>query len=104
MKVIGEVAAKLNEEGEAENKDYLGGSIVMLSQREMVILRQLQDAANGHKWHFVGIPASHITDDVEMDNLFWLVRQFIEAKFAINEFKGAIERLDGIMMKAEASE
>lgn len=102
MKVIGEVAAKFNKEGQVEDRDYLGGSIVMLNQREMSVLQQLQEAAEGYKWRFTGIPQS--PDDIKMDDLFWLVRCFTETKFAINEFKGAIDRLDDILMNGGASE
>lgn len=102
MKVIGDVTPKFDEEGNTVNVNYVGGCIIMLTSREASIFRDLQKAAKSEKWRFPFPDERTKPDDIKMDTLFWLVRQFTEAKFAINEFKGTIERLDDILMKAEA--
>jgi hypothetical protein len=67
----------------------------------MHIVRLLQEASKGHNYHFK-FPVEHSKpNDIEMDNLFWLVLQFAEVKFAVNEFKSAIDKLDDILMKSE---
>ena len=104
MKTIGDVAAKFDDEGKATNADYLGGCIVMLTRREADILYKLQEAAKGDQWHFSSSDVHVRPDDIIMDNLFWLVLQFAEAKFSVNEFKKAIETLDALLMKPAAGE
>lgn len=102
MQIIGDITPKFDEEGNTTNVNYVGGCIIMLTSREASIFRDLQKAAKGEKWQFPFPDERTKPDDAEMDTLFWLVRQFAEAKFAINDFKEAINRLDDMLMKSKA--
>ncbi len=98
MRVIGTVEpekshqlAEISQDGE-----YLGGSVVLLSPYEMKAIKMLQDACKGLKddYHLMewGKPENAMIDD-----LFMLVYRFAETKFAINDFKDKIERLENVL-------
>jgi len=99
MKVIGKIPAKFTDAGEVENADYVDGSIVMLSHAEVITIKQLQDAYNGDTFNWR--VARGEFDNIEMSDAFRLVSKFASAKFAINEFRETIDRLDEILMKED---
>jgi len=100
VKTIGEVTPVFADgSGHVEDTIYLGGSIVMLSRSEVKVLRMLQDACEGDTFNWSLMDNRNNPDNIEMSNTFRLVYEFSIAKFAINEFKGTVDRLDDILMK-----
>jgi len=97
MKIIGTIPAKFTDAGEIENTDYLDGSVVMLSRAEVVMIDRLQEACSGDVFNWRNAHGDF--DDIEMSNIFRLVYEFANAKFAVNEFREAIDRLDDLLMK-----
>jgi hypothetical protein len=99
MKIIGRMEPKFTgDTGHIEDPEYLSGSIVALTKKEVEVLRLLQDAWNGEvfEWFHASSP-----DDKDMSDAFRAILNFVEIKFAINEFKEAINNLDNILIKGE---
>lgn len=71
-----------------------GGTILEINSQEASLLETLQDAIAGCVWSPrlpVGIK------DGDIDKMFLAVRNFVEAKYAINELHKAANYLDGIV-------
>ncbi len=81
---------------ESDRYKYKGGGIVLLSQHEMGALDMLQKACNGLENQYPHFEWGK-PDNVMIDDLFMLVYRFAEARFAINDFKDTIERLESIL-------
>jgi len=100
VKVIGKIHHQVDDQGyiadDRDSIEYLGGGIVLLSQQEMGALDMLQKACNGLESRYPHFEWGK-PDNVMMDDLFMLVYRFTEAKFAINDFKFAIERLESVL-------
>ena len=98
MKVIGKVdyIRKDEETGVSYGDEYLEGGIVLLSRHEMGALDMLQKACNGLENQYPHFEWGK-PDNVMIDDLFMLVYRFAEARFAINDFKDTIERLESIL-------
>ncbi len=97
MKVIGRVEPTQNELLEIEKENsYRGGNIVILSRHEMGALKMLQEACDGLGSDLFRTGKGKVNNTM-MDNLFMLVYRFAEAKFAINDFKLALEGLESIL-------
>jgi hypothetical protein len=99
MKIIGGIQPEYNESGEVVNGFYIGGAIAMLSEREARVLGLLQLAWDGDIFRFP--PGRYEADDRDMNNAFKAIRAFVDAKFAINEFKDAINLLDDLLIKED---
>jgi hypothetical protein len=89
MKTIGSVQPEYNERGEITNHFYIGGSIVILSEREARHLALLQVAWDDDVFRFP--PGTH--------KAFRAIRVFTEAKFAINEFRDTLALLNNLLIK-----
>jgi hypothetical protein len=94
MKSIGYI-----ESGGNTEQKYIGGSIVMLTQREMALLLMLQDAWDGAVFRWPPAKNEKLSDDNEMSDIFKAIHCFIEAKLAINEFKKTIDDLNDLIME-----
>lgn len=100
--MIGDVKLEVTESGELANAAYAGGVIVMLTKQEAAILASLQMAWDGHIFRFPDHPRD--IEKREMSDAFWAVRSFVQAKFAINEFRDSINYLDDILIKGLAED
>lgn len=95
MKVIGTVLA-IFVNGELTNADYAGGAIVEMSKTEMSILSRLEDAIEGNAWNYSRLDRD--VGNIEMSDFFAAVRDFVIAKYAINELQEKINGLNDIVM------
>jgi hypothetical protein len=95
MKKIGNVTPEIIEPGKSLDMEYVNGIIVMLTEREAVILASLQMAWDGDTFIWQNRPG--IIEEKEMSGAFYAVRSFVEAKFAINEFRNSINNLDDMI-------
>jgi hypothetical protein len=102
MKIIGSVIPEIIEPGELANAEYAGGVIVMLTEREAAILASLQIVWDGDIFKFPNRPRD--IEEREMSNAFCAVRSFVEAKFAINEFRNSINNLDDMIKGSKRDE
>jgi hypothetical protein len=98
MKILGRIETKINDEGEIENVNYLGGAIIALTEREAKTLTLLQEACNGYTFRYENIK---LPDDEIVSDVFIAIRAFVEAKFEVNTFRELIDRLDSMLMKKE---
>jgi hypothetical protein len=96
MKVIGYIKPEYNDEGEVVNGDYVNGGLVALSESELSVLGLLQSAWDGET--FRAYINMRDTDNRMLSDAFKAVRCFVEAKFALNEFKNSINNLDDVLM------
>jgi hypothetical protein len=97
MKTIGSVQPEYNERGEITNHFYIGGSIVILSEREARHLALLQVAWDDDVFRFP--PGTFDVDERDMHKAFRAIRVFTEAKFAINEFRDTLALLNNLLIK-----
>lgn len=99
MKVIGSVATlDKDENGEYRDTAYMGGSIVMLNEEETRYLGLLQAAWSGAAYrNDIGI--RNRLQSENMSDAFKAVHSFVDAKFAVNEFREMIDRLDNILLE-----
>lgn len=102
MKIIGTVEPVYTDEaGHVEDATYLGGAIVQLTIQEIKLLKMLDDAWKGHISTWLPDRRPITMDEVDMSNRFKAIRVFVETRYALNEFKAAISKLDGILIEAE---
>ena len=100
MKVIGGITPDFQDnDGRVSNGDYLGGSIVMLSKAEMMVLEMLQSSLKGDQddWLNRSQFRSSVDTNVVMDDAFSLVLIYARSKFAVNEFKSSVEWMEGLL-------
>jgi hypothetical protein len=102
MKVLGSVNPEYDENGEVVNTDYMGGTIAMLTEREMTQLNLLQQAWDDKIFKFP--PSRYEADERSMDDAFKAIRCFVETKFALNEFRACINDLDSLLVKGKSDE
>lgn len=99
MKILGGISPEYDEDGEVINASYMGGAIVAITEKEGRFLALLQAAWKGgtFRWDLNAREA----DNCEMDDQFKAIHAWVEAKFALNEFKSVIDDLDGLLMGKE---
>ncbi len=106
MKTIGYIEpAFTTDDGEITMLDpeYEGGTIVQLTQRETALLIKLQDAWDGGVFRWPPSDNEKL-DEREMNSAFKAIQSFIEMKFAVNEFRNTIDRLDDLLKNGEGNE
>lgn len=99
MRIIGRIELKFNHEAQTvENGLYADGYIVELTSYEISVLKYLQDACEGLSWKATDMyndyAARHKPEDIDMSEAFGLIRVFAETKFAVNDFRKMVDKLE----------
>lgn len=101
MRVIGRVEGIFTDSGECLNIDYLDGSIVELTSREVHILKALQDSCANRNWKSIDMFHHERLDNADMAETFDLIWMFTKTRFAVNDFKSTVNELEEILSRLD---
>lgn len=105
MKVIGRIEPEYEHDEKygriVTNAGYVNGSIIAFTAAETNVLGRLQDAIEGNIYDWFKDGDLRPPKEGGIDKALWLVYQFVQARFAVNDFARTVERLDETLMRLD---